>query len=1536
MPIQRPPNPEEAAWYQQQGIDPKTVMLTVDEPSNEPSIPQTIGRTLAAHGGSLAGGGIGSIGGGALVGLAGGGPVGSLIGAIGAGLAGSYGGGKAQAAIQGPDLTARLEQEQEEAAKAHPFIAGATDVTAGALASGGAFNPRGLLQGGKSLISSLAGKGALNAADQAALQMGLRGAMSEGGQELLAGKEALRNVLKQSGINTGIGIGTDLATGNPITAKGIAENAIGGALFSSQSRLGRRFGGHAEPQEPTAKVEGDYTIDKNWNPEGGMVPPAPINAPKENVSSWTAKDEQGNHLKDNKAVTQEFSAMVKPDLSGIDQSMVGIARTKVRSLERLPVEQKREMLHQAEMKQLAETAAVEKPEGGAITIDKNNAANAETILQEEANKNGLLGMHENPAPAVDKDAATIAKTMKDKLWENTTEQPTAKKDAELRAMEEERMKQQQAQILASRQPNPPEPESPKTIVTEKTPILGGMLKDNLNRPEQRPLNPETGKSYAPPSPSSNAGGEHIPLGKTVGEDLANIAKSNHPIAALAREIKIDPESAAVSVGLHNENTSSYYSSHTDSILHSQDQVKSGYVRLHEIIHAATMNKLNHFDLNNPHIKELSDCFDEARGLYKSGSIPKDTFGSRPYGLTDIHEFVAEALSSKSFQKTLNEIQTQGQSLWSRLVNAVRNLLGVDVKHGSMLERVLHPIDELMQQERPNSSKEVASKPGEKSFAPSTKKEDLLPTSYLGNTGHAFRAALDTIRETTHPLARNLADSLQHVFESAKKTLGTQWNPMVDVREKYHLGARDEAVVEKVVRERRENATRRANGSSEPAFNANAYRMSVGQRALLNQHDASLLLNGQEAIKNGEPVSTPSGPRKRILDPNYTPTTSNPKVTDTLKNNVDQKTIQGYHDLFTKYQVNKLGVKPDVAEKNWKEYLSHVQGSIQQVGGSANATYFNAARKQMGLMLPPEMTRPGFMNNMEAYFRAQSTDNAYYKHIETNKEAMQALGYTTDPWGNKIEEHPTGKLVGNTAVENVMDEVRGEVVRGVQGQMIKKGESLATSALLGPLTETHVVLSNWAKQLTYCSSVRQAAASVTAAVSHWGEGLTHAKENGVIVGSARNYTDLWNSNLTGADRFGALSKMLRNIYTLGGLTEKVGVGSLQAMNEALIPFKIQEAAKGDRTAQRLMQHLDPEWRPNKTYSQAEKQALASNLTGVIHGTRDARTMPSYMLHDNEISAFLKLSSWSIAQTNSFMRDVWTPATEGNPGPLLRATLGAAVGGYIIKEAREMIGGKKSQIPSLTDIASSSRGFSGNIPALAYNAMAASQFAGFGGMYSQVLRWPFDAAFRNSPQGATFPLDEVVSDIANTGMKAAEAIFNDKNLNWGTLAGEVSMHLMTHDLQLGRVAFNHAVDLGAITGYPAEKKELADKLNQVRRFKLVEGIPANDAGSGELSFMDLEGKHFKMEQDPQKAMQMIPSLVSHIITGYGNNPDVMLEKLKALKSNSYATFPSMEDTPISFMKYISFLQREHGPEKAQEALSDYLKHKVINEAKGSVVP
>jgi len=51
------------------------------------------------------------------------------------------------------------------------------------------------------------------------------------------------------------------------------------------------------------------------------------------------------------------------------------------------------------------------------------------------------------------------------------------------------------------------------------------------------------------------------------------------------------------------------------------------------------------------------------------------------------------------------------------------------------------------------------------------------------------------------------------------------------------------------------------------------------------------------------------------------------------------------------------------------------------------------------------------------------------------------------------------------------------------------------------------------------------------------------------------------------------------------------------------------------------------------------------------------------------------------------------------------------------------------------------------------ISAFQYAGFGGLLSQVAKYPFDAVYKNKPQGATFPLDEVASDFATTAGQIA---------------------------------------------------------------------------------------------------------------------------------------------------------------------------------------
>jgi hypothetical protein len=142
---------------------------------------------------------------------------------------------------------------------------------------------------------------------------------------------------------------------------------------------------------------------------------------------------------------------------------------------------------------------------------------------------------------------------------------------------------------------------------------------------------------------------------------------------------------------------------------------------------------------------------------------------------------------------------------------------------------------------------------------------------------------------------------------------------------------------------------------------------------------------------------------------------------------------------------------------------------------------------------------------------------------------------------------------------------------------------------------------------------------------------------------------------------------------------------------------------------------------------------------------------------------------------------------------------------------------------------------------------------------------------------------------------------------------------------------------ITGLPADKKILSDKLGQLRRFDMVSGLPYDDQEPSQANpYMNIEQKKFKTEQDIGTAMKELPGLIQNIFTTYADKPDVMMSKLKALKQNSYEAFPSLQDKAPSFMKYMNYLEALKGKEGADKDYMDYLQHKVINEAKASAVP
>ena len=100
--------------------------------------------------------------------------------------------------------------------------------------------------------------------------------------------------------------------------------------------------------------------------------------------------------------------------------------------------------------------------------------------------------------------------------------------------------------------------------------------------------------------------------------------------------------------------------------------------LHELVHAATETALERRTPAGKHIEEIFNRFQKA--------APKD----ESYGFTAAHEFVAEALSNPEFRDTLKRMQDRGTSVWNRLVNTIRRVLGMPPL--DYLKRILDPKD----------------------------------------------------------------------------------------------------------------------------------------------------------------------------------------------------------------------------------------------------------------------------------------------------------------------------------------------------------------------------------------------------------------------------------------------------------------------------------------------------------------------------------------------------------------------------------------------------------------------------------------------------------------------------------------------------------------------------------------------------------------------------------------------------------------------------------------------------------------------------
>lgn len=1516
MPTAADFSPEVLEVLRQRGIRPEDLQPSADTTM---SGGRAALSTLKSHAGGILGGGAGTLAGVVLAPETGGL---SLAIPVIAGLAGGFAGQKGQETIQSDETNAAQQQELAQAQKEHPIISAGTDIAASALAAGGSFNPKSLFRAGRSILS----REAISAADEAALSQVGKEAVSPEGNALLsrqAGDSAkLRNVIASIALNPAIQTGVSLATGQGLpSGRDILGSAIGGALFSEPSWLGKAAGMHSgdEPlpeankdglgdiQPPSDIPQTPAQLPTPTQPKGllgqGSIP-LPEKTPIDVDATVTPAEEP---------VREEFT--VTPEIL---QRVVDKGATKPVAVQRIFPELN---LNTAEAQEVLDRAQQFKESGAQI---KYSPAEDESTAVPKASYIGTQeGYGDIPAQRLYN------------MTEDVTT-PDGKKYVKGSTVSENMLKRF----------NIPYDDSEQTVKS------GDVLAT------EKPLG----------TPAATI--QHISSGTTTtGSVLQSLASHpDHPVADLAKHLLSTSDKQSLSVPWQVGGDRSNYSVSGDKVTMAKSQLQNSRTIIEEAVHSLTSKKLpselrgqgaeyyNRLQTylqrgDNQSVKDLiqqylhvadklgwsdrlfKDIKDESglgehiKAVGGQPDITNVVFGSEKgqhvgYAMGDLHEFLAHAFKNEQFQRLLNEMPSdvKGKSVWQRMLDAVKKMLGMDVKTGSMLDRVLHTSSEIVGQERPvkESLHEGHYPLGDEHNAPPTMDDE----HHMGRFGNLSRDVIDRVKDIPHSGSASIADSAKLALNKEDQLRGKWKNSIVEAGNK--LSPQDKAIISKVADAELSTKT------LQRGMLTNDSQRNFYDTMKKNLDDSA---NNQLRIK--EPVMEGNTPRMLKKDSTYWPGMANQKTEELFRDNSDKVAIAKATKIFDDWNQQKLGMTPVGSAKRIADWKTSIQGSTRSSDVS-HQDYFNASRKAMGSPLPPEFREQDPVKNAARYFDRKAIDAAHYEFMESNPKTMGALGVKQDAWGKDIPQNPEGSLANNSQVKALLDQFKGEPHGPAEADQAALSAAVSSAFISGPALETHKLISNQVKAISFADNPYQLSRAIAHAVTNIKQGYQTAVENGVVKLTATSAGDMFNGTLTAAQRMNGLGKAIRDISTLGGLTTKLNAGLLQSYFEYLVPSKISRANGGDVTAQQFIHRMDPTYTVGKTYTPEQQSQLASLASSYVHGTGDIRSMPAWMMGDSEVSGFFKLAHWSVAQTNNFMHDVWTPAVNGNYTPLLTSVFGSVIGGYVIKDLREKMSGKKGGIPSLQEIAASDRGLSGNKGLLVYNAIAAMQFSGFGGLLSQVAKYPFDFVYKNAPQGATFPLDTMVTDVAKTVGEVSGAIANDPNVNWVDLASAVSMHVLSSNMQLSRLAINQAINTGLITGLPAEKKMLSDKLGQLRRFDMVEGMPYKDLDAGTNPYMNIEQKKFKMEQDPQKAIQQLPGLIQNIVDTYKGRPDVMMQKLEALKQNQYNTFPSLETMPISAMKYIAYLQREEGPEAAQASLMDYVKHKAINSAKASVVP
>ena len=180
-----------------------------------------------------------------------------------------------------------------------------------------------------------------------------------------------------------------------------------------------------------------------------------------------------------------------------------------------------------------------------------------------------------------------------------------------------------------------------------------------------------------------------------------MAKSTNPIIKRVGQLS---QNVAGQVKLHkpgglsNRNWVGQYTYTDHSIKMRPSHAGDEWTNAHEATHALTA-LAQRFPTNaqKPHVEQIQKLFEHVKkDLNRKGYGWGRKYSTQVYGLSDVVEFTAEAMSNPEFQYMLMQIPYQGRkSAWTKFVEEVAAILGI--KDTNALTEVMNLVDKVSQQ-----------------------------------------------------------------------------------------------------------------------------------------------------------------------------------------------------------------------------------------------------------------------------------------------------------------------------------------------------------------------------------------------------------------------------------------------------------------------------------------------------------------------------------------------------------------------------------------------------------------------------------------------------------------------------------------------------------------------------------------------------------------------------------------------------------------------------------------------------------------------